>query len=134
MGSDAQHAGAQDGRPTSAPEEEAVVTAFHAAVAAARLSQADQALAQPALAASEDEPAATVAWQSPAQEGAASAADTTQAAAQHPEQALHGKASSTPVPRRKGAGRLWQVSVGRDGVMEGCQGPPQVSADTELRC
>ena len=111
--SDPQHSADS---PTQQDSE--VVTAFHAAVAAARL-QAGEGQAQLADegSAGHDQLAAPA---------AAQAASTPPAAMQGGLAGTAGPKASTPVPRRKGPGKLWQVSVGQDGQMEGCKGPGQV--------
>ncbi len=102
-----------------AHQDSEVVTAFHAAVAAARL-QAGDSQAQLANEGS------TVHEQAAALPAAAQAGSTPSAAMQGGIAGMAGPKASTPVPRRKGPGKLWQVSVGQDGQMAGCQGPSQV--------
>ena len=100
-------------------QDSEVITAFHAAVAAARLQQAGDGQAQLANEGSAEHDQA-------AGPAAAQAASTPRAAMQGGISGTDGPKASTPVPRRKRPGKLWQVSVGQDGLMEGCKGPRQV--------
>lgn len=47
---------------------------------------------------------------------------------QHAQQQLK---SSVPRVRRRSAARTWRVALGQDGLLEGCPGPQQVSAEVQ---
>ena len=111
--SDPQHSA---GSP--AQQDSDVVTAFHAAVAAARLQARDGQAQLANEGSAEDDHAAAPA--------AVQAASTSRAAMQGSVAGIAGPKASTPVPRRKGPNKLWHISVGQDGQMEGCKGPRQV--------
>ena len=105
-------------------QDSEVVTAFHAAVAAARLQAGDgQAQLANEGSAELDQAAAPA---------AAQAATTPRAAMQGSVAGTAGPKASTPVPRRKGPDKLWQVSVGQDGQMEGCKGPREVGRTSHV--